>query len=252
GTQLNAGDTISTTQTIYIYNEVGTAPDTCSSESSFEVTVSGTPNVDTLADQTVCSDYTLPALTDGNYFTGTNGTGTPLNAGDVISTTQTIYIYNEVGTAPDTCSNESSFEVTVSGTPNVDTLADQTVCSDYTLPALTDGNYFTATDGGGTQLNAGDTISTTQTIYIYNEIGTAPDTCSNESSFEVTVSGTPNVDTLADQTVCSDYTLPTLTDGKYYTATDGGGTQLNAGDTISTTQTIYIYNEVGTAPDTCS
>ncbi|MCX7549960.1 IPT/TIG domain-containing protein, partial [Xanthomarina sp. F2636L] len=66
------------------------------------------PDVDTIANQTVCTDYTLPALTVGTYFTGTNGTGTQLNAGDVISTTQTIYIYNETGTAPNICSNESS------------------------------------------------------------------------------------------------------------------------------------------------
>ncbi|MBU2928996.1 IPT/TIG domain-containing protein, partial [Winogradskyella psychrotolerans] len=200
----------------YQYHCIMTSTDCDLVSNAVQLQVSN-PTVDVFSNQSVCSDYTLPALTNGDYYTATNGGGTQLNAGDTISTTQIIYIYNEIGTAPDTCSNESSFQVTVSGTPNVDTLADQTVCSDYTLPALTDGNYFTATDGGGTQLNAGDTISTTQTIYIYNEVGTAPDTCSNESSFEVTVSGTPNVDTLADQTVCSDYTLPALTDGNYYT-----------------------------------
>ncbi|SDH74325.1 T9SS type B sorting domain-containing protein [Winogradskyella thalassocola] len=252
GTQLNAGDVISTTQTIYIYNEIGTAPNTCHNESSFEVTITGTPDVDTIANQTVCSSYTLPALTDGDYYTATDGAGTQLNAGDVISTTQTIYIYNEIGTAPNTCHNESSFEVTITGTPDVDTIANQTVCSSYTLPALTDGDYYTATDGAGTQLNAGDVISTTQTIYIYNEIGTAPNDCSNESSFDVTVSGTPNVDALSDQTECGSYTLPALTNGNYFTGSNGTGTPLNAGDTISTTQTIFIYIEIGTAPDTCN
>ncbi|WP_431136185.1 T9SS type B sorting domain-containing protein [Psychroserpens mesophilus] len=252
GTPLNAGDVISTTQTIFIYNEVGTAPDICSNESSFTVTVSATPLVDTIANQNVCTDYTLPTLTNGSYFTGTNGTGTPLNAGDVISTTQTIFIYNEVGTAPDICSNESSFTVTVSATPLVDTIANQNVCTDYTLPTLTNGSYFTGTNGTGTLLNAGDVISTTQTIFIYNEVGTAPDICSNESSFTVTVSATPLVDTIANQNVCSDYTLPTLTNGSYFTGTNGTGTPLNAGDVISTTQTIFIYNEVGTAPDICS
>ncbi|MCX7549247.1 hypothetical protein, partial [Xanthomarina sp. F2636L] len=146
------------------------------------VTIVGTPPVDSLSDYSGCSSYTLPALTNGTYFTGTNGTGTQLNTGDVISTTQTIYIYNEIGTAPNICFNESSFTVTISGTPPVDTIANQTVCTDYTLPALTDGTYFTGTNGTGTPLNAGDVISTTQTIYIYNETGTAPNICSNESS----------------------------------------------------------------------
>ena len=252
GTQLNAGDTISTSQIIYIFNEIGTAPNTCSNESNFEVNITGAPNVDTLANQTVCSEYTLPTLTDGSYFTGPNGTGSPLNTGDVITTTQTIYIYNETGTAPNTCVNESSFEVTVSGTPIVDTLSDQTECASYTLPSLTNGNYFTGTNGTGTPLNAGDIISNSQTIYIFVEIGTAPDTCSNESSFEVNITGAPNVDTLANQTVCSEYTLPTLTDGSYFTGPNGTGSPLNAGDVITTTQTIYIYNETGTAPNTCA
>ena len=154
------------------------------------------PQVDTIADQTVCQDYTLTTLTNGNYFSGANGSGTMLNAGDVISTSQTIYIYNEIGTAPNTCSNESSFTVTISGNPPVDTLSDQTVCQDYTLPTLTNGNYFSGANGSGTMLNAGDVISTSQTIYIYNEIGTAPNTCSNESSFTVTVL---NIDFTLDQ-----------------------------------------------------
>ncbi|WP_304143139.1 T9SS type B sorting domain-containing protein [Mesoflavibacter zeaxanthinifaciens] len=252
GTMLNAGDVISTSQTIYIYNEIGTAPNTCSNESSFTVTVSGNPPVDTISDQTVCQDYTLPTLTNGSYFSGTNGSGTVLNAGDVISTSQTIYIYNEIGTAPNTCSNESSFTVTISGNPPVDTISDQTVCQDYTLPTLTNGNYFSGANGSGTMLNAGDVISTSQTIYIYNEIGTAPNTCSNESSFTVTISGNPPVDIISDQTVCQDYTLPTLTNGSYFTGTNGSGTMLNAGDIISTSQTIYIYNEIGTAPNMCS
>jgi gliding motility-associated-like protein len=173
----------------------------------------------------VCTDYTLPTLTNGNYFSATGGTGTTFNAGDIISTTQTIYIYNEVGTAPDICSNESSFTVTVSGTPSVDTIANQNVCTDYTLPTLTNGNYFSATGGTGTPFNAGDVISTTQTIYIYNEVGTAPDICSNESSFTVTVGSSTdfslnetNIDilngtltiTMSDQTLNYEYSINSL------------------------------------------
>jgi len=252
GIMLNAGETISTTQTIFIYNEIGTAPNTCSNESSFTITISGTPTVDTISDYTGCSGYTLPTLTHGTYYTGTNGTGTMLNSTQVISTTQTIYIYNESGTAPNICTNESSFIVTIVGTPPVDILTNQTDCTEYILPTLSNGNYYTGTNGTGTMLNAGETISTTQTIYVYNEIGTAPNTCSNESSFTVTISGAPLVDTLADQDVCTDYTLPTLVNGNYFTETNGTGTPLFAGETISATQTIFIYNESGAAPNTCS
>uniref|UniRef100_UPI00262DCA02 hypothetical protein n=1 Tax=uncultured Winogradskyella sp. TaxID=395353 RepID=UPI00262DCA02 len=72
-----------------------------------------------------------------------NGSGSMLNAGDAITASQTIFIYNEVGTGADTCSNESSFEITVTESPDVDNLPDSEVCSEYILPTLTDGNYFT-------------------------------------------------------------------------------------------------------------
>ena len=251
GTALNAGDAISSSQTIYIYNAIGTAPNICDNETSFNVTVSTTPAVDTIADQTVCAEYILPTLTNGNYFTGTDGSGTALNAGDAISSSQTIYIYSAIGTAPNICDNETSFDVTVSTTPAVDSIADQTVCAEYILPTLTNGNYFTGTDGSGTALNAGDAISSSQTIYIYSAIGTAPNICDNETSFDVTVSTTPAVDSIADQTVCAEYILPTLTNGNYFTGTDGSGTALNAGDAISSSQTIYIYSAIGTAPNIC-
>jgi gliding motility-associated-like protein len=248
GTALFAGDIISISQIIYIFNSVGA----CTNESSFSVTITETPAVDTIEDQTVCTEYTLPMLTNGNYFTATNGTGTTLNAGDTITVTQTIFIYNEINTSTLSCSNESSFTVTVSGTPAVDILTNQTACAEYTLPILTNGNYFTGTNGTGTALNAGDTITTSQTIYIFVEVGTAPDSCSNESSFEITINQLPLVDTLSDQSICSEYTLPTLTNGNYFTAINGSGTQLNAGDIISSTQTVFIYNESGVAPNVCA
>ncbi|MDN3725551.1 hypothetical protein QRD02_14290, partial [Aequorivita sp. SDUM287046] len=74
--------------------------------------INATPIVDDPADVTACDSYTLPALTNGNYFTGSGGTGTPLFAGNVINTTQTIYVYAETGTVPN-CSAETNFVVTI-------------------------------------------------------------------------------------------------------------------------------------------
>jgi hypothetical protein len=45
----------------------------------------------------VCDNYILPTLTNGNYFSAANGSGTPMFAGDIITQTQTIYIYNQPG-----------------------------------------------------------------------------------------------------------------------------------------------------------
>ncbi len=251
GTQLNSGDTIGTSQTIYIYAETGIAPNLCSAESNFDVTIITAPDIDIIVDQVTCDSYTLPVITNGNYFTEINGTGNPLNAGDTITTSQTVYIYAEVGTAPNTCSVESNFTVTINETPNVDNLANVVACNSYTLLPLTIGNYFTATNGGGTQLLAGDLVTTSQTIYIFAESGIGTNLCSGESNFDITINTAPNVDVIADQITCDDYTLLPLTSGNYFTAINGGGTQLLAGDLITTSQTIYIYAETGIAPNAC-
>ncbi len=170
GTPLFAGDNITSTQTIYVYAQTGTTPN-CSAENSFVVTINDTPVVDDPADVTACDSYTLLALANGNYFTGSGGTGTPLFAGDNITSTQTIYVYAQTGTTPN-CSAENSFVVTINETPVVDDPADVTACDSYTLPALANGNYFTGSGGTGTQLNAGDNITSTQTIYVYAQTGT--------------------------------------------------------------------------------
>jgi gliding motility-associated-like protein len=242
GTQLNAGDVISSSQTIYVYAQTNTTPN-CTDEESFVVTITPTPQVDVLPNISICSSYSLPTLTVGNYYTGTGGTGTQLNAGDTISSTQTIYIYAQSGTTPN-CSSESNFTVTI-GNLVVTAPASGTYCDTYTLPTLALGNYFTGTGGTGTQLSAGDAITSTQTIYVYAVDGT----CTAEDQFSVTIVPTPQADTLPNVSQCGNYILPTLTVGNYFTGTGGTGTQLNAGDTISSTQTIYIYAQSGTTPN---
>jgi len=100
------------------------------------------------------------------------------------------------------------------------------------------GNYYTGTGGTGTLMHAGESITTTQTLYIYAISNTTP-ACPVENYF--TVSFTPRVDTINPVIACENYVLPTLTNGDYYTQPGGTGTMLHAGDIISTNQTIYIY-----------
>jgi gliding motility-associated-like protein len=108
---LNTGDVISSSQTIYVYTQTATTPN-CSDENSFSVTINPTPVADAPANVTACDSYTLLALTVGNYYTGSGGTGTPLNTGDVISSSQTIYVYTQTETIPN-CTDENSFSVTI-------------------------------------------------------------------------------------------------------------------------------------------
>ncbi len=215
GTALSAGDNITTTQTIFVYSPgTGSCPDV---ENSFVVTINDTPLADAPADVEACDTYELPALTNGNYFTGTGGTGTALSAGDDITSTQTIFVFSAgTGSCPDV---ENSFVVTINDTPLADAPADVEACDTYELPALTNGNYFTATNGGGTALSAGDAITTSQTIFVFSAgTGSCPDV---ENSFVVTINDTPLADAPADVEACDSYTLPALTNGTYFTATGG-------------------------------
>ncbi|MES2588341.1 MAG: YDG domain-containing protein, partial [Bacteroidota bacterium] len=179
GTALSAGNSITSSQTLYVYAETGTTPN-CSDENSFVVTINATPTADDPADVTACDSYELLPLTIGNYFTGAGGTGTALSAGNMITSTQTIYVYAETGTTPN-CSDENSLVVTINATPTTDDPTDVTACDSYTLPALTVGNYFTGTGGTGTALSAGNSITSSQTLYVYAETGTTPN-CSDENS----------------------------------------------------------------------
>jgi gliding motility-associated-like protein len=232
GTPLNAGDAITTTHTVFIYS---VDSNTCTNETSFNITI-----IDTtiFQDETVCGSYTIPTLTVGNFFTQTNGTGTQLNAGEILTTSQTIYFYAPTNNG---CADNIQINITINPLPEVDSLPDFLTCvnAPMSLPTLRNGNYFTSSGGLGFALNAGDIITTTQTIYIYSFDGTCP----NETSFLVEVRPLPSLNSFTDVFSCSDYTLPAILNGKYYTQSGALGTQLNAGDLISSTQTLYVYNE---------
>ncbi len=108
---LTAADFSSYPVTLYIYDADNQG---CAAETSFELTINQTPTAPTLPDVTICEQYVLPALSVGNYFTAPNGNGMALNQGDVINSSQTIFVYAE--DASGNCSDESSFTVTI--TPN--------------------------------------------------------------------------------------------------------------------------------------
>ena len=105
--------------------------------------------VDSL-ENVIGTSYTLPMLNNGNYFTETNGMGASLNSGDVITSTSTIYIFNET-----TCnSNESSFEVIINN-------------NDYFIP-----KYFTPNNDGANDVwQVYDRLNLINNISIYNRHG---------------------------------------------------------------------------------
>lgn len=236
GTQFNAGDIITSTQTIYFYADTENG---CADDIPMVITVNPIPLVDSLTDIITCinSPYELPTLTNGNYFTQTGGLGTPLNPGDLITSSQTVFIYNFDGTCP----NESSFFVEVRPLPTLNSFTDIFSCSNYALPTLANGKYYTESNAQGIELLPGHIINTTQTIYVYNEYDDLK-TCTNEAFFTVHIIGV-EVDKPTDVFECNSYTLPALSSGNYFTESNGQGVQLNAGDIISSTQSLYVYKD---------
>ncbi|RTY95749.1 T9SS type B sorting domain-containing protein [Flavobacterium sp. GT3R68] len=242
---LNAGDIITTSQTIYIYAVGGG----CTNEHAFEVEIRELPLVDSFTNVFTCSDFTLPALVNGTYYTaigGPSGTGSAIAPGTVISTSQIIYIYNEW---PDltTCSNESRFTVEASGV-EVGTFADVAICDSYTLRPLTVGNYYSQPGGLGPSIPPGTVLTSSQTVYVYAIKGNRL-TCTDEDDFIVSISQTPNVTSPPDIEKCGDYILPPLAVGNYFAGPNGTLPTYAAGQSIASSQTMYVYAVSPTNPN---
>jgi gliding motility-associated-like protein len=248
GTELFPNDAITTSQDIYLYG-ISTTPIVCTNQSSFRVDIIDT---DLFADLEACGEYTLPTVQFGGYFTEALGGGDPIPEGTLITSSQTIYYYApEVTTSPN-CTDNLAIDITIRPLPPVDSLDDILRCQDDppVLPPLVNGQYYTETggpSGTGTQLNAGDIITSSQEIFIYNSNAF----CDAETRFNVEIREFPPIDNFTDVFSCEPYTLPPLTNGRYFTemgGPNGSGVELNAGDVINETQPLYIYNEWADLP----
>lgn len=238
GTAL-ADAAILATGTYYVEQDLGECP---SERTAVSVTVNSV-TAQVIEDFSLCDMYVLQSLDAGNnYYTGSGGTGTMLNVGDIITSTQEIYIYAESGTTPN-CTDETSFTITIIDSPEVTSPGDQIVCTEYELPALDEGDYYTGASGTGTMLSAGDMITSNQTIYIYATTDTFP-ACPSEEAFDVTIT---SVSPMADavQNLCDGSTVLSLTATgatgatlNWYT-TETGGTALDVNDVL-TSGTYYV------------
>jgi gliding motility-associated-like protein len=242
------------TETLYYYAEVNGV---LCRDDQFIFYVHPLPLADDPADVVSCDNYILPALVNGNYFSGPNGSGTPLFAGDVISVAGpnfpgTYYVYNQLAHTtssglPGSCSLDNPFLIDL-----VDTSVFTAVsgCGAYTLPAVPFGGYFTAPNGGGTPITDLN-ITSSQVVYYFTNTTTLPN-CTSNLNYNITIHPLPPVDTIVSDVYCGEFVLPVLTNGTYYTLSGGptviGQQQLNAGQIIDLTGlnlapgTYYIYN----------
>ncbi|MBG6061328.1 gliding motility-associated-like protein [Flavobacterium sp. CG_9.1] len=254
---LNSSNQILSPSTTLWVRLQNTSNSNCYVVTSFQLIVNPLPAVDILQDVFVCTSYTLPVLTKAGaqYWTGNNGTGTQLFAGDVITTTTIgLYVFNQSGI----CTNQDSFDVTIADLDSISP-ASETYCTRYILPALPYAKYFTqsggATTTGNVQLAAGSVISTPgiNRIYVWFEDTTVTPSCTKEKPFDITIIPFTALPNYPNQFGCVSYTLPVeLNGGVYYTGTNKSGSLLLPGTVLTTTTQIYVFKETNTAPLNCS
>jgi gliding motility-associated-like protein len=257
------GQSITQSTLLYVYNEIGGNPP-CFDQTSFRVTIYASPKLTVYKDTSVCDSFVLIPITgqylSGNqgYYSGPNGTGISYLPGQVITSTVLIYVYDK-NPNYNNCFNEYSFRVTVQPPPQLDSIQDSTVCDQYVLPPIQGLNltgnqaYYTMQNGNGIKYLAGQMISQSQFLFVYDQAG-GNTPCFDETGFMVTILPTPKIDSTSDKTVCNYYVLPVITGSNlsgnqaYFTGSLGIGIRHQTGDTISTTTQLYIYDTLGSNP----
>jgi hypothetical protein len=142
------------------------------------ITIIGTPNAVVV--------YTVNGSSNQSIVLNSSGTATLITPTLSASTMMCLVYVESFGVGICTTPLSSCCVITVVPSVSIPPIADVTVCSQYTLPALPVGNYFTQPNGVGTMLNAGDVITSTQTVYVYAATASTP-SCVSEDSFQVTI-----------------------------------------------------------------
>jgi gliding motility-associated-like protein len=163
------------------------------------------PQLIQLNDTTVCDTYTLPSIQGTNlsgnqaYYSLPNGNGLPMVTGGVLTQSQVIYVYDQIGL----CSDAYSFQLSITPTPIITEIADTAVCDSLLLlnPSVSNGtaNYFSASLGNGILFPSGSSFSQSQTVYVFAIDGS----CFSEDTFQVTIWENPSLMALfGDSSYC--------------------------------------------------
>ncbi|XOV68839.1 MAG: gliding motility-associated C-terminal domain-containing protein [Fluviicola sp.] len=217
------------------YTATGTDANGCSNTDMVDVTIHPIPDVDPVADQTVCNgDLTAAANFTGSVagttFDWVNDTPSiglaAAGTGDIAAFTAvnngvnpvvaTITVTPTANSCPGT---PTSFTITVNPTPAVDPVADQIVCNGD----LTSQVVFTSTTPGTTfdwtnsDPSIGLAAASSGNIAAFNAVNngaaaviatitvtpTSNGCVGTPEDFTITVNPSPNVDPVVDQTVCN-------------------------------------------------
>ncbi len=215
----------------------------CTNTGSTTLTVTPLPTPDDPADVVSCGNYILPTLSNGNYFSGTNGTGIAYFAGNSISASTTLYVYSQSGTTPN-CTAENSFSITINNQIVTAFTQIANICQNTVAPILS-----TTSLNGVIGIWNPSTIDSSIEGTIVHTFTPNSGQCASGATMSITVNPTPVLTPIQNVVACASYTLPTLTLGNYYSQSNGQGSQIAAGTVITSSQTLYIFAQSNTIPN---
>lgn len=140
------------------------------------ITVVPAPDIDPVNIPPACQSLILPPITgsnlsgNGKYYTGPGGTGIAYDPGITITTSQTLYIFDDNGG----CTDEEIVVITIIPLVTFDDIPDLEGCGSVVLPAITgvgvssDAYYSTNPDGTGTTYTQGSTVTSSVILYIFD------------------------------------------------------------------------------------
>lgn len=211
------------------------------------------PLLDDIGPLSECGSITLPPITGTGltgtemYYTMPNQEGDSYAPGAVITSTTDLYVY----TGTSECFDEILVQIEILPGTSFETPNDTIVCGPYMLPEIEGTNvgssaaYYTLPNGNGDIYIPGNLVLSSTNLYIFDPSASC---LGNEPFFSITINAIPEFNVIDDVDTCGTYILPELTgttltgDQSYFTETDGMGIELNPGDTIFVSDTIYAYD----------
>lgn len=232
-------------------------PGCADSSATVQVALIQNPALDPVQDVTTCTSYTLPAISGTNlsgnqkYYTGPNGTGTAYQPGAVITTSQTLYIYD----GATGCSDQVSFTVTFIAPPVISVSGNDTICAGefavFTASSASSGMTYNWTPGN----SSGSTLTINpSSTTVYSVIGTNSFGCnSNIVSTAAIVRPAPVISIqVSDDTICSgeaaQLIVSSSVNGTTYVWEDASMSAVR----VITPNSDSDYIVVGTSPNGCT
>lgn len=204
----------------YTIDGIGNCPD---SVANVAVQYIATPNINPLGPISVCGSYTLPTITgtslsgSQHYYSGPNGTGTMFANASVLTSSQTIYIYDGIPG----CSDNETVSITVSSPVNAGNNNGGSYCGpgplidmDFFLSAgtTTGGTWSETTSPASGTFNTANAEWNTTPLspgtYTFQYTLAPNGACAgDQSNFTLIIGNIPDVDLGNDTTLCTGQSL---------------------------------------------